>query len=97
MVAYNPLKKQGTNDFKASGDRRKKMKGPADKKASAGYKAPKATSNTAEMSRLSPSPNKLNAKGAKGKMTKTKRGSGKPMTKKTVKGAKATMKLPDLR
>ena len=67
---------------------------PPSSKAVAGYRKTSDNSNTANMSRLSPSPKKLNAKGKKGKISPTKQGSGKPMTDKTKSYAKMTMKQP---
>ena len=73
------------------------MKGfnkPPSSKSVAGYRKTSDNSNTVDMSRLSPSPKKLNAKGKKGNMQPTKQGSGQAMTNKTKGYAKMTMKQP---
>lgn len=75
----------------------KTKKAPPKSSAKSGYKKTTATSDTAKgMSRLSPSPKKLNAKGAKGKMTSTMKGSGLPLTKKVKGASKKTRKQPSL-
>jgi hypothetical protein len=74
------------------------MKGfnkPPSSKAVAGYRKTSDNSDTANMSRLSPSPKKLNATGKKGNMNgNVKQGSGQAMTNRTKSAAKKTMKQP---
>ena len=72
-------------------------KAPPKSRAKAGYKKTSDDSNTAPgMRRLSPSPNKLNAKGKRGKMTPPKQGSGQKLTKMTKPAAKKTRRQPEL-